>query len=54
MLFSNDDLDSMKALKAAFDPAEFWNPGKMIPVRGCREIHTKPLPDAAAIPEVTP
>ncbi len=44
MLFSDDDLASMKALKAAFDPAEFWNPGKMIPVRGCREIHTKPLP----------
>lgn len=44
MLFSNDDLEAMKALKAAFDPAEFWNPGKMIPVRGCREIHTKPLP----------
>lgn len=50
MLFSDEDLEAQKSLKAVFDPVEFWNPGKMIPVRGCREIHTKPLPQGGALP----
>ena len=54
MYFNDEDLDAMKALKAAFDPVGFWNPGKMIPVRGCREIHTRALPDALAQGGVVP
>ncbi|MEM8710208.1 MAG: FAD-linked oxidase C-terminal domain-containing protein [Planctomycetota bacterium] len=51
MLFSDEDLAPMLELKGAFDPAQFWNPGKMIPVRGCREIHTRPLPESAGTTE---
>ena len=44
LVFSDDDLAAMDELRGAFDPDAFWNPGKMLPVRGCREIHTRPLP----------
>ncbi|MEM6673841.1 MAG: FAD-linked oxidase C-terminal domain-containing protein [Planctomycetota bacterium] len=43
LVFDDDDLAAMNAMRSAFDPVGFWNPGKMLPVRGCREIHTKPL-----------
>ena len=47
LVFSDDDLAAMDQLRGAFDPDAFWNPGKMLPVRGCREIHTRPLPTHA-------
>lgn len=43
LVFNDDDLSAMAQLRSAFDPSGFWNPGKMLPVRGCREIHTRPV-----------
>lgn len=43
LVFGDDDLAAMSDLRAAFDPHGFWNPGKLIPVRGCREIEARPL-----------
>lgn len=54
MFFNDEDLDAMKALKSAFDPVGFWNPGKMIPVRGCREIHTRAIFGPQPLDGVTP
>ena len=31
MVFSEDDLDSQRALKNAFDPYNLLNPGKVLP-----------------------
>lgn len=53
LVFSNDDLGAMNDLRGAFDPHSFWNPGKMMPVRGCREIKTRPL-DRGPSPAVEP
>jgi glycolate oxidase len=33
-MFTADELDSMKRLRAAFDPLEIANPGKMFPQAG--------------------
>ena len=44
MVFDDDDLGAMADLRRAFDPRGFWNPGKLFPVRACRETHTAPLP----------
>jgi glycolate oxidase len=43
LVFGDDDLAAMSDLRAAFDPHGFWNPGKLFPVRGCREIEARPL-----------
>ncbi|MEM6569401.1 MAG: FAD-linked oxidase C-terminal domain-containing protein [Planctomycetota bacterium] len=51
LVFRDEDLDAMNDLRRAFDPSGFWNPGKMLPVRGCREIHTPPLPREAGSAE---
>ncbi|MDQ3754146.1 MAG: FAD-binding oxidoreductase [Acidobacteriota bacterium] len=38
LIFSEDDLDAMLAVRAAFDPTGLCNPGKIIPApRGCGE-----------------
>jgi glycolate oxidase subunit GlcD len=38
LIFSEDDMDAMLAVRAAFDPSGLCNPGKMIPMpRGCGE-----------------
>ncbi len=38
LIFSDDDLDAMLRVRAAFDPTGLCNPGKIIPVRrGCGE-----------------
>ncbi|MDQ3650920.1 MAG: FAD-binding oxidoreductase [Acidobacteriota bacterium] len=38
MIFSEDDLDAMRRVRAAFDPLGICNPGKIIPApRGCGE-----------------
>src|SRR5439155_5398792 len=45
LIFSDDDMDTMLRVRAAFDPSGLCNPGKIIPVlRGCGEarvIQTK-------------
>ena len=42
-LFDEDDLDAMRRAREALDPDLRMNPGKMIPIRGCREVRTRPL-----------
>jgi glycolate oxidase subunit GlcD len=38
LIFSEDDMDAMLAVRAAFDPSGLCNPGKIIPLpRGCGE-----------------
>jgi glycolate oxidase subunit GlcD len=38
LIFSNDDMDTMLRVRAAFDPPGLCNPGKIIPMlRGCGE-----------------
>ncbi|HLL76792.1 MAG TPA: FAD-linked oxidase C-terminal domain-containing protein [Pyrinomonadaceae bacterium] len=38
LIFSDDDLDAMLSVRAAFDPSSLCNPGKIIPApRGCGE-----------------
>src|SRR5436305_14965693 len=51
LIFSEDDMDAMLRVRAAFDPSGLCNPGKIIPMpRGCgeaRAVATKsffPLP----------
>jgi glycolate oxidase subunit GlcD len=41
-LFSSGSLDAMCRLRDAFDPARRANPGKVVPVRHCREWHAAP------------
>lgn len=48
LVFDDTDLEAMHDLRRAFDPEGFWNPGKMIPQRGCLEIRTRPVPDRAS------
>ncbi len=43
-LFSEEDLAAMARVRAALDPKERLNPGKMIPLRACMELRTRPIP----------
>tara|TARA_R110002072_G_scaffold67230_7_gene165256 strand:- start:800 stop:2233 length:1434 start_codon:yes stop_codon:yes gene_type:complete len=44
-LFDESDLDAMRRAREALDPDLRMNPGKMIPIRGCREMRTpEPMP----------
>jgi glycolate oxidase subunit GlcD len=36
-IFDAETLGAMRAVRRAFDPAEIANPGKVVPVRACRE-----------------
>jgi len=45
LLFTDDDLATMERARAALDPERRMNPGKLLPIRGCREIRT-PAPVA--------
>jgi len=47
MVFSEDDLDAQRALRAVFDPAGLLNPGKVIPP-------PKPAPAAVRVPAREP
>src|SRR5712692_1505647 len=49
LIFSEDDMDTMLRVRAAFDPSGLCNPGKIIPMpRGCGEAR------AVATQEVSP
>jgi len=37
-VFSEDDMDAMRKLRAVFDPKNLCNPGKAIPSRRCWEV----------------
>ncbi len=41
MVYRDEDLDEMTRARRALDPVGRWNPGKLIPVRGCREVRTR-------------
>ena len=41
-LFTPGTLGAMCALRDAFDPERRANPGKVVPVRSCREWHAAP------------
>lgn len=49
LMFSPADLDLMRRVRAAFNPAGRLNPGKIFPLgKGCGEIRVQPLPVSAA------
>jgi glycolate oxidase subunit GlcD len=54
LLFTPDDLETMRRVRRAWDPAERLNPGKLVPVRACTEIRTRPLPVPDSVPEARP
>jgi FAD/FMN-containing dehydrogenase len=41
-LFTPDTLDAMCSLRESFDAERRANPGKVVPVRSCREWHASP------------
>jgi glycolate oxidase len=41
-MFTTETLGAMCRLREAFDPARRANPGKVVPVRHCREWHAAP------------
>jgi glycolate oxidase subunit GlcD len=57
LIFSEDDMDAMLRVRAAFDPSGLCNPGKIIPLpRGCgeaRAVATESVlgPQASSLPE---
>jgi glycolate oxidase subunit GlcD len=52
LIFSDDDMDAMLQVRAAFDPSGLCNPGKIIPLpRGCgeaRAVATQPVSEPGA------
>jgi glycolate oxidase len=51
LLFSDADLDLMRGVRDAFNPAGLLNPAKIFPsTKGCGEIHVRPLPSTGALP----
>ncbi|PYS21107.1 MAG: hypothetical protein DMF72_18495 [Acidobacteria bacterium] len=53
LIFSDDDMDAMLSVRAAFDPSGLCNPGKIIPMpRGCgeaRAVATQTVTEPGAI-----
>jgi len=41
-VYSEDDLDAMRRVRAVFDPDNLCNPGKAVPVRGNGERQEQP------------
>ena len=51
LLFSEAELDLMRRVRDAFNPAGLLNPGKISPTtKGCGEIYVRPSPPASATP----
>lgn len=51
LLFSEADLDLMRSVRDAFNPAGLLNPGKIFPTtKGCGEIYVRPAPEEAQTP----
>jgi len=48
LVYGDDDLAVMRRVREAWDPARRMNPGKLLPVRGCREARGASLPRRAA------
>jgi FAD/FMN-containing dehydrogenase len=53
LLFTKDDLDAMRRLRAAFDPDGVCNPGKVLPTpRACAESNPAVRMGSAQVPSV--
>jgi glycolate oxidase len=51
LMFTEDDLDLMRSVRAAFNPAGRLNPGKVLPLgKACGEIRVQPMAVSSAIP----
>ena len=51
LIFSEDDMDAMLRVRAAFDPSGLCNPGKIIPLpRGCGEARAVATQPVAPLP----
>jgi FAD/FMN-containing dehydrogenase len=48
LVYGDDDLAVMRRVREAWDPARRMNPGKLLPVRACREARGASLPRRAA------
>jgi glycolate oxidase subunit GlcD len=58
LIFSEDDMDTMLSVRAAFDPSGLCNPGKIIPLpRGCgegRAVATQTVSEPGAVATGSP
>ncbi len=53
LIFSEDDMDAMLRVRAAFDPSGLCNPGKIIPMpRGCGEARAVATQELSESPQV--
>jgi FAD/FMN-containing dehydrogenase len=50
LVFTDDTLDAMCRLRDVFDPERRANPGKVVPVRSCREWRMAPSTRRPAVP----
>jgi FAD/FMN-containing dehydrogenase len=50
LVFTDDTLDAMCRLRDVFDPERRANPGKVVPVRSCREWRMAPAARRTAVP----
>jgi glycolate oxidase len=51
LMFTEDDLDLMRRVRAAFNPTGRLNPGKVLPLgKACGEIRVQPMAVSSAIP----
>jgi len=50
LVFTAGDLEVMERAKLALDPQGRMNPGKVMPVRACREVRTRKIAGAARRP----
>ncbi len=51
LMFTEADLDLMRRVRDAFNPAGLLNPGKIFPLgKGCGEIRVRPMPVSASAP----
>jgi glycolate oxidase len=49
LMFNETDLDLMRKVRAAFNPVDRLNPGKVLPLgKGCGETRLRPFPQSAA------
>jgi len=49
LMFTEADLDAMRRVRDAFNPAGLLNPGKIFPFgKGCGEVRVRPLPVSAS------
>jgi len=51
LMFTPEDIDLMRRVRAAFNPAGRLNPGKVLPLgKACGEIRVQPMPVSSTVP----